>query len=56
MFDGKTFFGATGMPMRKMALVKTRFADWLPEPLTVAARIVKSFTLLTTGIFWKSSG
>ena len=27
-----------------MALVSTRLEDWLPEPLTVATRIVKSFT------------
>src|SRR6516162_2549198 len=44
MFEGKTFFGATGMPRRAMALVRTRFEDWLPEPLTVATRIVKSLT------------
>jgi hypothetical protein len=37
MLDGKTFFGATGMPMEKIARVSTRFADWLPEPFTVAA-------------------
>src|SRR5580704_6283680 len=44
MFDGNTFLGATGMPRRAMALVRTRFEDWLPEPLTVATRIVKSLT------------
>src|SRR5215469_11687356 len=44
MFDGKTFFGATGTPRRKMALVRTRFEDWLPEPLIVATRMVKSLT------------
>src|SRR5579863_8739075 len=44
MFDGKTFFGATGMPSRATAFVSTRLEDWLPEPLTVATRIVKSFT------------
>ena len=27
MFEGKTFLGATGMPMRKIALVSTRFDD-----------------------------
>ena len=44
MFEGKTFLGATGTPSRKMALVIARFEDWLPEPLTVATRIVKSLT------------
>src|SRR5215469_14766995 len=37
MFDGNTFFGATGMPIEKIARVSTRLADWLPEPFTVAA-------------------
>src|SRR5579883_758449 len=32
------------MPIRAMALVRTRFEDWLPEPLTVATRTVKSLT------------
>jgi hypothetical protein len=50
IFDGKTFLGATGMPKRKIALAKTKFADWLPEPLTVAARIVRSLTVLTPSI------
>src|SRR5258708_17266284 len=44
MWEGKTFFGATGIPMRKIALVSTRLEDWLPEPLTVAAWMVRSFT------------
>src|SRR3984957_20851961 len=44
IFDGNTFLGATGIPRREMALVNTRLDDWLPEPLTVATRIVKSFT------------
>ena len=30
-----------------MALVSTRLEDWLPEPLTVATRIVKSLTART---------
>src|SRR5438876_12275494 len=45
MFEGKTFFGATGMPMWKIALVRTRLAVWLPEPLTVAAWMVRSLTM-----------
>ena len=45
MLDGKTFLGATGMPMWKIALVKTRFAVWLPDPLTVAAWMVRSLTM-----------
>src|SRR5438105_4009561 len=49
MFDGKTFFGATGMPIEKIARVSTRFADWLPDPLTVAARMVRSLTMGSTG-------
>src|SRR5580704_7563348 len=44
MFEGNTFFGATGTPSRRIALVMTRFEDWLPEPLTVATRMVKSLT------------
>src|SRR5579884_1454396 len=47
IFEGKTFFGATGMPMRKIALVSTRLADWLPDPLTVAARMVRSLAVFT---------
>src|SRR5665213_1981004 len=42
IFDGKTFLGVAGMPKRKIALVRTRLDDWLPEPFTVATRIVKS--------------
>src|SRR5437868_2447190 len=45
ILDGNTFLGATGIPMWKIALVKTRFAVWLPEPLTVAAWIVRSLTI-----------
>src|SRR5438093_5247230 len=47
MLEGKTFLGATGMPMEKIARVSTRLAVWLPEPLTVAAWMVRS---LTTGL------
>src|SRR4029077_18784356 len=45
MLEGKTFFGATGIPMWKMALVSTRLAVWLPDPLTVAAWMVRSLTM-----------
>src|SRR5438132_7080277 len=43
--EGKTFLGATGIPMAKIACVSTTLADWLPEPLTVAAWNVRSLTL-----------
>jgi hypothetical protein len=33
------------MPMWKIALVKTRLAVWLPEPLTVAAWMVRSLMI-----------
>ena len=46
MFDGKTFLGATGIPIENRERVRTRFEVWLPEPLIVAAWKVKS---LTTG-------
>src|SRR6266545_6589710 len=45
MLEGKTFLGATGIPMWKIARVKTRFAVWLPEPLKVAAWMVRSLTM-----------
>ena len=45
MFDGKMFLGATGMPMWKIARMRTEFEDWLPEPLTVAAWKVRSLTI-----------
>src|SRR5437879_5938079 len=45
MFEGNTFFGATGIPIWNMARVRTRFAVWLPEPLTVAAWMVRSLTM-----------
>src|SRR5580700_4092440 len=52
MFEGKTFFGATGIPRRATALVSTRLEDWLPEPLTVATRMVKSLTLRAGILGW----
>src|SRR4051812_10565813 len=45
MFDGKIFFGVTGTPSRKMAFVKSAFADAEPVPFTFANRTTKSFTL-----------
>src|SRR5450759_388689 len=51
MFEGKTFFGATGMPIWKIALVKTRLAVWLPEPLTVAAWMVRSLIICWVNFF-----
>jgi hypothetical protein len=51
MLEGKTFFGATGMPMWKIALVKTRLAVWLPEPLTVAAWMVRSLMICWVTFF-----
>src|SRR5713101_8132992 len=51
MLEGKTFFGATGMPIWKIALVKIRFAVWLPEPLTVAAWMVRSLMICWVTLF-----
>src|SRR5258708_11597302 len=45
MWEGKTFLGATGMPIWKIARVRIRFAVWLPEPLTVAAWMVRSLMI-----------
>src|SRR5437660_4162127 len=45
MLEGKTFLGATGIPILKIARVSTRFAVWLPDPLTVAAWIVRSLMM-----------
>src|SRR5215469_10295861 len=55
MFDGNTFFGATGMPIEKIARVSTRLADWLPEPFTVAAWNVRSLMVgpgVMAGVEW----
>src|SRR5437762_6728781 len=38
------FRGATGTPMRRMALANSRFADAEPEPLTLANLTTKSLT------------
>src|SRR6266550_3143788 len=42
MFDGKTFFPVTGMPMRKMACMSRLFALADPVPLTVPILKAKS--------------
>lgn len=42
MLEGKRFFGATGIPIANTALVSTRLADWLPDPLTVDATRFRS--------------
>ena len=44
MFEGNRFLPETGMPIRKIERRSTRFAVWLPDPLTVATRMLKSFT------------
>ena len=36
MFDGNMFFPETGMPIWKMARIRTVLAVWLPLPFTVA--------------------
>src|ERR1035437_6264892 len=51
MLEGKTFLGATGIPILKMARVRTRFAVWLPDPLTVAAWMVKSLIICSVNSF-----
>src|SRR4051812_26239803 len=42
MFDGKTFFPATGIPMRKIACISRLFALAEPVPLTVPILKAKS--------------
>jgi hypothetical protein len=44
MFEGKTFFPTTGMPIRKMACISRPFALAEPVPLTVPILKQKSFT------------
>ena len=36
MFEGNRFLPDTGTPIWKIERSSTRFAVWLPEPLTVA--------------------
>src|ERR1043165_1700246 len=45
MFDGKTFFPVTGMPIRKIACIRRLFALAEPVPFTVPIRKAKSFLL-----------
>jgi hypothetical protein len=44
MFEGKMFRGATGIPIRRIALANSRLADAEPEPLTLANLTTKSLT------------
>jgi hypothetical protein len=44
MFDGNRFLPDTGMPIWKIDRKRTRFAVWLPDPLTVATWMLKSLT------------
>src|SRR5213594_46650 len=44
MFDGKTFFPDTGIPMRKIACISRLLALAEPVPLTVAILNAKSLT------------
>ena len=46
MLDGKMLRGATGMPMRRIERANSSLALAEPEPLTLANRTTKSFTLL----------
>jgi hypothetical protein len=44
MFEGKTFFPVTGIPIRKMACMRSPLALADPVPFTVAILNAKSFT------------
>ena len=46
MLDGKMLRGLTGTPMRSTARANSSLALAEPEPLTLAKRTTKSFTLL----------
>ena len=50
MFDGNMFLPETGMPIWKMARIRTVLAVWLPDPLTVATWMLKS--LITEWFGW----
>src|SRR5262245_29090691 len=50
MFEGKRFLPETGTPIWKMARRRVVFAVWLPEPLTVATWIEKSFVVAVNGV------
>src|SRR5262245_25657682 len=45
ILEGNKFLPLTGMPILKTARISVLLAVWLPEPLTVAATIAKSFTI-----------
>src|SRR6266404_1592665 len=45
MFDGNRFLPDTGIPMRKIACIKSPFALADPVPLTLASLRAKSLTL-----------
>src|SRR5262249_21697940 len=46
MLDGKMLRGDTGTPMRRIERANSSLALAEPEPLTLAKRTTKSFTLL----------
>ena len=46
MLDGKTLRGLTGTPWRRIERANISLALAEPEPLTLAKRTTKSFTLL----------
>jgi hypothetical protein len=53
MFDGKTFFPVTGMPMRKIACMMRPFAEADPVPLAEA--ILKANSLvIAIGCQWSA--
>src|SRR6476619_3791888 len=45
MLEGNMFFPETGTPIRRIERRRTRLAVWLPEPLTVATWMLKSFVI-----------
>ena len=44
MFEGNMFLPETGIPIWKIARIRTELAVWLPEPFTVATWMLKSLT------------
>jgi hypothetical protein len=48
MFDGKRFFPETGIPMRKIDLIRTLLAVCEPDPFAVATCSEKSLTVRTS--------
>jgi hypothetical protein len=50
MFDGKTFFPVTGIPIRKIACMMRPLADADPVPFAVAILNAKSLTLFMRGV------